>query len=107
MNVKQLIKELEKVDDKEKEVYVYDDGVLLNISLVDLSIDDRVDLNVNESDIDFMIKELKKAHFNVERQPRFRITNNVDEKFLLERDYLDSFYEDVKNIAHHVIDKED
>jgi len=46
MNVKELIKELEKVDNKEKEVYVYDDCEIFEIALVDLSISDRVDINI-------------------------------------------------------------
>ena len=50
MNVKELIDELQKYKDNEVEVYIFEDGDIKEIELVDLSIDDRVDINVKEVD---------------------------------------------------------
>ena len=47
MKVKELIKHLKLVADKELEVYIFDDGILTTIEMVD-ELDDRVDLNMGE-----------------------------------------------------------
>ena len=49
MNVRELIKELQKVDFKDKEVYIYIEGEIFDIDMVDLSISDRVDINIKEN----------------------------------------------------------
>lgn len=48
MTVNELIKTLELVDDKNKDVFVYgvDAEEIFNIDSVDLTISDRVDLNI-------------------------------------------------------------
>jgi len=50
MNVKELITELNKVEDKDKEVYGFIDGDIFAVTMVDLGISDRVDLNIDYGD---------------------------------------------------------
>ena len=51
MNVRELILELQKIDNKEKEVYIFDDeNNIRPIGLIDDSISDRVDINIDEVD---------------------------------------------------------
>ena len=48
MNVEELIEELTKYPNKNVEVYIYYNDTIHDIQMVDLSIDDRVDINVDE-----------------------------------------------------------
>lgn len=48
MNVKQLIKELMKVKNKNSQVNIWNNDEIYKIDLVDISIDNRVDLNMGE-----------------------------------------------------------
>ena len=50
MKVKELIEKLQEYPDKEVEVYAYDveESETYNINNVDLTISDRVDLNIKE-----------------------------------------------------------
>ena len=50
MNVRELIRELQKVENKDKEVYIYGDDEIYDINTVDLSISDRVDINIKEKE---------------------------------------------------------
>ena len=45
MNVKELIKELKKIKNKNKEIYIFDGDDINEIILID-ELDDRIDLNV-------------------------------------------------------------
>ena len=48
MNVEELIEILEKEQNKTKEVYIFNDSELSPIDMVDLTISDRVDINISE-----------------------------------------------------------
>lgn len=55
MNVKELITELEKVENQEKEVYIYYGSEPIAITSIDNSISDRLDINI---DLNMPIKYL-------------------------------------------------
>lgn len=50
MNVRELIKELQKVENKDKEVYIFANDEIYDIDMVDLGISDRVDINIKEKE---------------------------------------------------------
>ena len=45
--VQELLDQLNNVEDKSLPVFIYDNGEILNISLVDTDISDRVDINID------------------------------------------------------------
>ena len=47
--VQELLDQLNNVEDKSLPVFIYDNGEILNISLVDYDISDRVDINVKSA----------------------------------------------------------
>ena len=52
MKVKELIKKLQEYPNQDVEVYIYDveESESHNLGIVDLTISDRVDLNIKEKD---------------------------------------------------------
>ena len=48
MNARELIEKLQKCDDLDQEIYIWFEDELHTIDIVDDSISDRIDININE-----------------------------------------------------------
>jgi uncharacterized protein YerC len=46
MNIQELIQELEKLNNQEREVYIFFEDDIYPINMIDDSIDDRLDINI-------------------------------------------------------------
>lgn len=48
MNVKELMEELQRIEDKTLDVFIFKDSEIYPIELIDTTISDRIDINIGE-----------------------------------------------------------